>query len=78
MRIRKGGIFRTIDSKDFGIWQKLGFEKVIVEPVKETTVEPIIEEVPVAEVVEEPVTEEVKVEEAPVIDELPKSKKKKK
>ena len=67
MKVRKGGIFTTIDSKDFGIYQKAGFVKVVdeplpkleekVEPIKE--VEPIVEEEPIKEVVqEEPIIEE--------------------
>lgn len=68
MKIRKGGIYKTIDNKDFGIFQASGWEKVIID------IEPKKEKVKVKE--PEPVVKEV-VEE-PKIDELPKSKKKKK
>lgn len=64
MLIKKDGIFRNIDAKEFGIWQQLGFEKVVNEPIK--VVEP------------KPVVEEAKVEEPEKVIELPKSKKKKK
>lgn len=66
MKVRKGGIFTTIESKDFGIYQKAGFVKVVdeplpklekAEPIKE--VAPIVEEEPIKEVVqEEPIIEE--------------------
>ena len=69
MKIRNGGIFKTIDSKDFGYWQSQGFEKVIGEVLpktEEVKVELIVEDEPIAEVVEkEPVKE---------VDELPKPK----
>ena len=76
MKIRKGGIFKTIDSKDFGIYQKQGWEKVINEPlpkleeVKPKKVEEIVieEEQPIKEVETEPIVEEIV---------IPKSKKKK-
>jgi len=65
MKIRKDGIYKTIDAKDFGIYQAMGFEKVVEKAIKVVKPEP------------EPIVEEVKVEEEKV-DELPKSKKKKK
>lgn len=61
MQIRKDGIFKTIDAKDYGIYQSSGWEKVIADVKPTKAPEPIIVE-----------------EEKPVIDELPKSKKKKK
>ena len=69
MKIRKDGIYKTIDSKDFGLFQQSGWEKVITEPIVEP--EPIK--------TEELIKEEVKVEEPePVVEEMPKVKKKKK
>lgn len=78
MKIKKSGIFKTIDSKDFGLFQKQGWEKVIAEPFKK------LEEVekpakkakiePIEEVVEEEPIKEVEQEEDVVI---PKSKKRK-
>ena len=64
MKIRKDGIFKTIDSKDFGIFQTSGWEKVVVdvEPKKVKKSEPIVEE-------------KNEIEEEPII---PKPKKKKK
>ena len=62
MKIRKDGIYKTIDAKDFGIYQAMGFEKVVEKSIKVAKPEP------------EPIKEEVKVE----VDELPKSKKRKK
>ena len=35
MRIQNGGIFREIDSKDFGKFQQKGWTKVIDEPIQE-------------------------------------------
>lgn len=71
MKIRKSGIFKTIDSKDFGVYQKQGWEKVVAEPLPKLEevapkVEPIIDEKPIKEVAQ-PVDE--------IIDEMPKSKK---
>ena len=44
MKVRKNGIYKTIESSDFGIYQQMGFEKVvddvIKEPVKEEVVMP--------------------------------------
>ena len=77
MKIRKGGIFRTIDSKDFGLFQKQGWEKVVVEPLpklEEVKPEPVKEEVveePIREVVQDEPIEEI-------IDEMPKAKRNKK
>jgi len=78
MKIRKDGIYKTIDSKDFGLFQQTGWEKVIAEPTKELKetnepIETISEKAPLIEagvgkVVAEPVEEEI----------VPKSKKKKK
>ena len=52
MQIKKSGIFKTIDSKDFGVYQKQGWEKVINEPL------PKLEEVRVEpEVIDEPIKE---------------------
>ena len=79
MKIRNGGIFKTIDSKDFGYWQAQGFEKVINEPLpklEEVKVEPKIKDEPIAEVIDEPIKEVVQdepIEE--IVDEMPKSKK---
>lgn len=86
MKIKRDGIYKTIDSKDFGIYQKSGWEKVIIdiipkeEPVKEEQkLEPIDEEkLGETNIEEEPIVEKVKVKEEKPIDELPKSKKKKK
>lgn len=69
MHIRKGGIFKQIDSKDYGIWQKLGFEKVIEKSLpKLEEVEPEIIDEPIKEVIQDEPIEEI-------VDELPKSKK---
>ena len=90
MKIRKGGVFTTIDSKDFGIYQRMGFEKVVndvlPEPIEQK--EPIkVDEQPVVEQQEQPVAElvitdepELEPEPEPVVEEFekPKSKKKKK
>ena len=71
MKIRKSGIFKTIDSKDFGVYQKQGWEKVINEPLpklEDVKVEPIVEDEPIKEVIQdEPIDE--------IVDEMPKSKK---
>jgi hypothetical protein len=71
MKIRKSGIFKTIDSKDFGYWQAQGFEKVIEEvlpKLEEVKVEPEIKDEPIKEVVQDEPIEEI-------VDEMPKSKK---
>ena len=66
MQIKKDGIYRTIDSKDFGLFQQSGWEKVVTEPIVKS--EPIKVEEPVVEQKTEPVEEEI----------MPKAKKKKK
>lgn len=71
MKIKRDGIYKTIDSKDFGVFQKSGWEKVITDPIVEP--EPIKEDVKV----EEPIVEEV-AEPEPIVEEMPKAKKKKK
>lgn len=90
MLIKKDGIYRNIDPKEFGIFQSMGFEKVVTEPIKEEIIveeqvvefEPVIDEVVKPEEELEPIDEnklgETNVEPEPVVDELPKSKKKKK
>lgn len=72
MLIKKDGIFRNIDQKDFGVFQAMGYEKVVVcskkveEPVltQEVESEKTKVEEPVKELIEEPIV-------------TPKSKKKK-
>ena len=72
MKIRKDGIYITIDSKDFGFYQKSGWEKVVTD-------EPKIIEKPKEEIIIEEPKEEKIIEEKPVEEEIiPKSKKKKK
>jgi hypothetical protein len=74
MKIRNGGIFKTIDSKDFGYWQSQGFEKVIEEvlpKLEEVKAEPEIKDEPIKEVVQDEPIEEI-------VDEMPKSKKNRK
>ena len=67
MKIRKDGIYRTIDSKDFGIFQKSGWEKVVDTPLpKLEEVAPKVE--PIKEVIQDEPVEEI-------VDEMPKSKK---
>lgn len=72
MKIRRNGIYKTIDSSEFGIYQKAGFEKVLDngqkvkdEPLPE--LEPIVEKEAVIENPEEELPklekEEVEVEE---------------
>lgn len=78
MQIKKDGIFRTIDSKDFGIYQQSGWGKVIVEPLpklEEAKVESVIEDEPIAEVVDEEPIKEVEQPIGEIVDEMPKSKK---
>ena len=72
MKIRKGGIFKSIDSKDFGLYQKQGWEKVITEPLQKLEEvapieEPVIQEEPIKEIIEEE-----------PIDEMPKPKRNRK
>ena len=74
MRIKRDGIFRTIDSKDYGIWQAMGFEKVVTKSVK--VEEPKVEEPTMAEL--ELITEEIKIEEPKEEIVVPKPKKRKK
>ena len=78
MKVRKGGIFTTIESKDFGIYQKAGFVKVVDEPLPKLEkakpikeVAPIVEEEPIKEVVQE---EPIKEEEPEIV--VPKRKRK--
>lgn len=82
MLIKKSGIFKTIDSKDFGIFQLKGWEKVINEPLpklEEVKVEPKIKDKTIAEVIDEPIKEVVQDEPiAEIVDEMPKSKKNRK
>ena len=78
MKIRRGGIYRTIDSKDFGVFQKSGWEKVIDEPLpklEDVKVEPVVEDEPIAEVVDEEPIKEVAQPVDEIVDEMPKSKK---
>ena len=78
MKIRKSGIFKTIDSKDFGVYQKQGWEKVINEPLpklEDIKVEPVVEDEPIAEVVDEEPIKEVTQSVDEIVDEMPKSKK---
>jgi hypothetical protein len=83
MKIRKSGIFKTIDGKDFGVYQKQGWEKVINEPLpklEEVKVEPEIKDEPIEEVIDEEPIKEV-VQDEPIeeiVDEMPKSKKNRK
>ena len=70
MQIKRGGIFKNIDPKEFGIWQKAGFEKVINEPLQkleEKKAEPIVEDEPIREVIQDEPIE-------PIVDEMPKPK----
>ena len=72
VKVKDGGIYRTveIDSAEYGIYLAKGYTKVVEE-------EPVKAEEPKAKEPESVVEEKVE-EEKPVIDELPKSKKKKK
>ena len=71
MRIRKNGIYKNVPSSEFGLWQSMGFEKVVIEPLEkleDTKVEPVVEDEPIKEVIQdEPINE--------IVDEMPKSKK---
>ena len=72
MKIRKGGIFKSVDSKDFGLYQKQGWEKVVTEPLPKLEEvapieEPIVQEEPIKEIIEEE-----------PIDEMPKPKRNRK
>ena len=85
MKVRRNGIYKTIDPSDYGIYQKAGFEKVIetslpkleeVEPiVEDVKVEPVVEDEPIAEVVDEEPIKEVEQPIDEIVDEMPKSKK---
>lgn len=83
MKIRKGGIFTNIDASEFGIYQRRGFEKVIektLPKLEEVEKEPVIEDEPIAEpvVIDEPIKEVAQDEPIDeIVDELPKSKKRK-
>ena len=77
MQIKRGGIFKNIDPKEFGIWQKAGFEKVVNEPLQKLEeVKPIVKDEPIVEIVdEEPIKEIVQDEPIePIMDEMPKPK----
>lgn len=76
MQIKRGGIFKTIDAKEFGIWQKAGFEKVVNEPLQKLEeAKPIMEDEPIAEVIDEPIKEVIQDEPIePIMDEMPKPK----
>ena len=80
MKVRRNGIYKTIDPSDYGIYQKAGFEKVIetslpkLEEVAEV-VEPVVEDEPIAEVVDEEPIKEVEQPIDEIVDEMPKSKK---
>lgn len=79
MRIRKNGIYKNVPSSEFGLWQSMGFEKVIKEPLpklEDTKVEPVVEDEPIAEVIDEPIKEVIQDEPMEeIVDEMPKSKK---
>lgn len=80
MKIKRDGIYKNIDSKDFGIFQKSGWEKVVVEPIKELkqTKEPmetISKKAPLIEADTGKVVEEPEPIEEEVV--IPKSKKRK-
>lgn len=78
MQIRRNGIFRTISSSEFGIYQKAGYEKVVNEPLpklEDVKVEPVVEDEPIAEVVDEEPIKEVAQPVDEIVDEIPKSKK---
>lgn len=86
MQIKRNGIYKTISSSEYGIYQAMGFTKVVDEPLPKAKVEPIEEtklgeEVAVEGETEEPTVEveEVAEEVAEPIDEVvvPKPKKKK-
>ena len=72
MLVRKDGIYKNISSKDYGLYQQMGFEKVITEPLPKLEEvapieEPVIQEEPIKEVIEEE-----------PIDEMPKPKRNRK
>ena len=80
MRIRKNGIYKNVPSSEFGLWQSMGFEKVVEKPLpklEDVKVEPVVEDEPIAEVVDEEPIKEV-IQDEPIheiVDEMPKSKK---
>lgn len=79
MLVRKDGIYKNISSKDYGLYQQMGFEKVITEPIKELKqtkepVETISEKAPLIEAGTGKIVEEAE----PIVEEMPKAKKKKK
>lgn len=70
MEIKKGGIHRHIESIEWGHYQKLGYEKVVVEPSKDVKkVEVKVEEKP-----QDVVVDDLILEKEPVIK--PKKSKK--
>lgn len=78
MKVRKSGIYKTINPSEFGIYQKMGFEKVIDQPLpklEDVKVEPVVEDEPIAEVVDEEPIKEVAQSVDEIVDEMPKSKK---
>lgn len=78
MRIRKNGIYKNVPSSEFGLWQSMGFEKVVEKPLpklEDAKVEPVIEDEPIAEVVDEEPIKEVAQSIDEIVDEMPKSKK---
>lgn len=70
MEIKKDGIHRHIESIEWGHYQKLGYEKVVVEPSKE----PKKVEVKVDEKPQDVVVDDLILEKEPVIK--PKKSKK--
>ena len=70
MEIKKDGIHRHIESIEWGHYQKLGYEKVVVEPSKE----PKKVEVKVEEKPQDVVVDDLILEKEPVIK--PKKSKK--
>lgn len=70
MEIKKDGIHRHIESIEWGHYQKLGYEKVVVEPSKE----PKKVEVKVDEKPQDVVVDDLILEKEPVIK--PKKQKK--
>ena len=70
MEIKKDGIHRHIESIEWGHYQKLGYEKVVVEPSKE----PKKVEVEVDEKPQDVVVDDLILEKEPVIK--PKKSKK--
>ena len=78
MLVRRNGIYKTIESAEYGIYQKAGFVKVVNEPLpklEDVKVEPVLEDEPIAEVVDEKPIKEVAQPVDEIVDEIPKSKK---